>query len=199
MIRTGDANFKGHFSLFVAYVIFGLSAPIGKSAMVPGGVDPLALVFFRMVGAAFLFWTVSFLTPRERVAKKDLVLLFAASLFGMVINQLSFIVGLSKSSPVDVSLIATLGPIITMLVSAAYLKEPITLKKVLGVFMGASGVLLLILTGAELVQKESHLAGNLLCLLSSFSFAIYLTVFRDLIKRYSSITLMKWMFLYAAL
>jgi len=199
MIKTSDISFKGHSSLFVAYVIFGLSAPIGKSAMMPGGIDPFSLVFFRMAGAALLFWTASLFSPREKVAKKDLFLLLGAALFGIVINQFSFIMGLSKTSPVDVSLIATLGPIITMLVSAAYLKEPITLKKVLGVLVGAYGVLLLILTGAQLLDGESNLTGNMLCLLSSLSFAIYLTVFRDLIRRYSSITLMKWMFLYAAL
>ena len=199
MIKTEDTNFKGHFSLFVAYVIFGLSAPIGKSAMMPGGVDPLSLVFFRTAGAALLFWGASLLRPREQVDKKDIILLLGASLFGIVFNQLSFITGLSKSSPVDVSLIATLGPVITMLVSAAYLKEPITLKKILGVVVGASGVLLQTLTGAQLLNGESHLTGNLLCLLSSLSFAVYLTVFRDVIRRYSPITVMKWMFLYAAL
>jgi len=197
MIKTGDTSFKGHFSLFVAYIIFGLSAPIGKTAMMPGGIDPLALVFFRAAGAALLFWTVSLLTPRERVAKKDMLLLLGAAFFGVIINQICFIVGLSKTSPVDVALIATLGPIITMLVSAAYLKEPITFKKVLGVVVGASGVLLLILTGAELINGQSNLTGNLLCLLSSLFFAVYLTVFRDVVRRYSSITVMKWMFLYA--
>jgi len=199
MIKRSDISFKGHLSLFAAYIIFGFAAPVGKSIMMPGGIDPFSLVFFRTAGAALLFWITSLFVPREKVAKKDLFLLLGAALFGIVFNQFSFIIGLSKTSPVDVSLIATLGPIITMLVSAAYLKEPITFKKVLGVVVGASGVLLLILTGAELPGGESSLTGNLLCLLSSLSFAIYLTVFRDLIRRYSSITLMKWMFLYAAL
>ena len=199
MIKTGDISFKGHFSLFIAYVIFGLSAPIGKSAMADGIIDPLSLTYFRMTGAAVLFWGASLFVPRDPVTRKDLFLFLGASLFGVVFNQMTFICGLSKSSPVDVSLIATLGPIITMLVAAAYLKEPITFKKVLGVLVGASGVLIIIFTGVQIQNGESHTIGNLLCIASSLSFAIYLAVFRDLVRRYKSITIMKWMFLYAAI
>jgi len=199
MNRTGDASFKGHLSLFVAYIIFGLSAPIAKSAMAQGGIDPLTLIFFRVAGAAVLLWGASLLAPRERVKKRDLLLLTGASMFGITLNQLSYITGLSKTSPVDASLIATLGPIVTMLVAAVYLKEPITFKKILGVLVGAGGVFLLILTGVQMVNGESHLYGNLLCLASSLSFALYLTLFRDLVRRYSSVTVMKWMFLYATI
>ena len=198
-IKSGDTSFKGHAALFIAYIIFGLSAPIGKSAMAQGGIPPLSLFFFRVAGAALLFWITSLFAPRERVAKRDLLLLCGATAFGIIINQISYLKGLALTSPVDASLLATLGPIITMLVAAVYLKEPITFKKVLGVLVGAGGVLLLILTGAWMVNGERHLAGNLLCLTSSLSFAIYLTVFRDVVRRYSSITLMKWMFLFATL
>ena len=199
MVKRWDASLKGHLSLLVAYIIFGLSAPIAKSVMMQGEVDPLSLTFFRMAGASLLLWSVSPFAPRERVNRKDLLLLLGASVFGVATNQICYIVGLSKTSPVDASLIVTLGPIITMLIAAVYLKEPITFKKVLGVFVGASGVLLLILTGIETLNGASHTMGNLLCLASSLSFAIYLTVFRDVIRRYSSITVMKWMFLYAVI
>ena len=198
-IVRGDTSFKGHFSLFIAYIIFGLSAPIGKSVMSQGGIDPFSLVFFRMAGAATLFWIASFLVSYERVAMRDLLQLLGASLFGTVINQMTYIVGLFKTSPVDVSLLATLGPIITMFVAAAYLKEPITFKKVLGVLIGAGGVLLLIFTGVRLANGGSHASGVLLCLTSSLSFAIYLTVFRHVVLHYKPITVMKWMFLFAAL
>ena len=199
MTKSGDFSFKGHLSLFIAYIIFGLSAPIGKSVMSQGGVDPLALTHFRMLGAALLFWFASLFAPSEKVCKKDLLLLLGAALFGVTINQICYIVGLSKTSPVDASLIATLGPVITMLVAAVYLREPITFKKILGVLVGAAGVILLIFTGVHISNGSSNTAGNLICLVSSLSFAIYLTVFRDVVRRYSSITLMKWMFLYAAI
>jgi drug/metabolite transporter (DMT)-like permease len=166
--------------------------------MASGGIDPLSLFYFRAAGAATLFWIASLLTPQEHVSKKDLLLLLGAAVFGIVFNQISYLTGLSMTSAVDASLLATLGPIITMLVAALYLKEPITFTKVIGVLVGAGGVFLLIFTGVQTTSVEGHLSGNLLCLASSFFFAIYLTVFRDVVRRYSSITVMKWMFLFAA-
>ena len=58
--------------------------------------------------------------------------IFFASLFALVFNQGIFIFGLSMTSPIDASIVTTTLPIVTMIVAAIYLKEPITNKKVLG-------------------------------------------------------------------
>ena len=94
---------KGHAALLAANIVWGLNAPIGKSVLWseanPGGVSPFALSVYRMVGAALLFWAVSLLLPRERVAPRDIVLLFFASLFGIQLNQMLFLWGRFSSSP----------------------------------------------------------------------------------------------------
>ena len=41
--------------------------------------------------------------------------------------------------------------------------------------------------------------GDVLCIVSAVSYATYLTAFRDVIVRYSPVTTMKWMFLFAAI
>ena len=99
-----------------------------------------------MVGAAIAFWIASLFTKREHVKSEDLMLLFFAALFGIVLNQGSFIFGLSLTSPIDASIVTTTTPIVTMIVAAIYLKEPVTNKKVLGIFVGAMGALTLILS-----------------------------------------------------
>jgi len=194
-----DRNFKGHAALFVAYIIFGLNTPIAKSVLEHEELFSASTVtFFRIGGAAVLFWILSLFTKKESVSPCDLLWLFGASLFGISINQMTFIVGLSHTSPIDASVIVTTGPIITMLLAAFFLKEPITWKKAIGVLIGALGALLLILTGEMTRQHQTTVVGSLLCLLSTLSFAIYLAAFKKVILRYSPVTLMKWMFLYAA-
>ena len=178
-------------------IIFGFNLPISKILLSLDYMSSFSLNFFRMVGGAALFWLVSLFVKREKVAPKDILLLFLASFFGIQLNQITFLKGLSMTAPLDASIIATVGPILTMIIAALYLKEPITWKKVIGVLIGASGALLLILNMSK-EGNESHLAGNLLCLLSSASYAFYLVVFRGLIGRYKPVTLMKWMFLFAA-
>ncbi|MDR0507470.1 MAG: DMT family transporter [Dysgonamonadaceae bacterium] len=192
-----DKNLKGHAALLVAYIIFGLNIPVVKVVFSSSEVSAIALTFFRMAGAALLFWITSLFTKREAVVKRDLFLLFLASLFGVLINQITFIEGLSQTSPVDAGIIATMAPLMTMILAAFFLKEPVTWKKVIGVFIGATGALLLILNSNESANEEASIAGNFLCVLSGLSFAIYLTLFKQLILRYSAVTLMKWMFLFA--
>jgi len=196
---NNDKNYKGHLAMLAASIIWGLNAPIGKAAL-DFGIPPLALTTFRFFGAAIAFWFISLFTKKERVKNEDLLMLFFAALFGIVFNQGTFIFGLSLTSPIDASIVTTMAPIVTMIVAAIVLKEPITGKKVLGVFVGAIGALILILTSqAGTGGKSGNIAGDLLCLTAQLSFAIYLTVFKGLIEKYSSVTIMKWMFIYASM
>ncbi|MDR0971199.1 MAG: DMT family transporter [Bacteroidales bacterium] len=190
---------KGHIAILFVNIIFGLNIPIAKSVLFDSSIDPIALTYFRMLGATFVFWIASLFIKRERVSGKDILFLVVASFLGIAVNQTSFVVGLNTTSPIDASLIVTLTPIITMLISAAYLKEPITYKKVIGVLVGCAGAVILILSsrhGAFSVTYRSWL-GNALCLLSSLAYASYLVFFRDFIKTKHPITLMKYMFLFS--
>ncbi len=199
MLIPDDKNVRGHLSLLAANLIFGLNGPIAKTVLAEPTMTPFALNMMRMAGAALLFWGVSLFGKWERVSPRDLLLLFFASLFSIQLNQTSFLIGLSMTSPIDASIVATLVPILTMVFAAMFLREPITVIKVLGVVVGATGALLLILNNGAVGRGDSHMGGNLICLIGATSYAIYLSVFRGLISRYSSITLMKWMFLFAAI
>ncbi len=194
---------KGHAALLVANVIWGLNAPIGKGALLsaanPEGIAPQALTLFRMVGACALFWLLSLFTARERVAPRHLMQLFFASLFGVQINQMLFLWGLSLTSPIDVSIICTITPIVTMVLAMLFLGEPITRMKAGGVALGAAGAVALVLLTAHDAGQSSSLAGNVICLMSALSYSVYLTACRDAIVRYTPVTTMKWMFLFASI
>ena len=183
-----------------ACITFGLLAPVSKSLFGTGLVSAYALTMMRMGGGAVVFWIASLFTRREHVPPRDLLLFFFASLLGIVLNQGTYVLGVSKTSPIDASVVTTTTPIFVMIIAALYLREPITGKKILGVVVGAAGALLLILSGAHLVSGRTgsgSISGDLLCLFAQLSFATYFVVFKKLISRYSPVTLMKWMFLYA--
>ena len=125
-----DKNLKGHALAFTANVMWGLMSPIGKSALTE--FSALSVTTFRMVGAAAAFWILSAFCKQEQVGHRDMLKIFFASLFALVFNQGIFIFGLSLTSPIDASIVTTTLPIVTMVVAAIYLKEPITNKKVMG-------------------------------------------------------------------
>ncbi len=193
-------NTIGHMAIFAANIFWGFMSPVSKAVLSSGYMSSLALTTIRMIGAAAIFWLASAFTKKEQVNPHDLMMLFFASLFSITINQGCFIAGISMTSPIDASVVATTIPIITMIIAAMYLKEPVTSKKVLGIFLGAIGALILIASGGNAEESNnSNMTGNLLCLAGECSVAIYYVVFRDLIRRYHPVTLMKWMFTYATI
>ena len=189
---------KAHLALFAAGCMWGLMSPVGKAAM-DAGFTSLSLASMRMIGAAICFWIASLFAPKEKVSKRDLVLLFFAGLFCIVFNQGLFILGLSYTSPVDSTIMTTSLPILTMILAALFLKEPITPLKITGVIIGMIGALLLILSSQGGSEKTGNIWGDILCLIAQTSFALYLTLFKGLISRYNIFTLMKWMFTYASI
>ena len=185
-------------AMFSANLIFGLNTPVSRTLM-PEVLNPYALSFFRLIGACLLFWLVSLFTKKEHVPAKDLLMLFFASFFALSFNQLPYFVGLSMTSPIDASIVVTMLPILTMILAAVIIKEPITLVKAIGVLVGASGALLLVFTSHTLHLGKSNFWGNLIVFGGVASFAIYLTVFKDVVSRYSPVTVMKWMFLFGTI
>lgn len=167
--------------------------------LMPEILDPLALTFFRFSGGMVLFWLASLFVKNEKVSTKDIFLLGAASFFGLSMNQIPFFYGLSLTSPIDASIVVTMLPIATMILAALFLKEPVTQMKIIGVLVGASGALLIVLNSAPEQGGNGNMMGNLIVFLGVISFGIYLTVFKNLISRYHPVTVMKWMFLWATL
>ena len=174
-------------------------APVGKDAMLHG-IDGIDLVSFRVLGGAVLFWLTSFFTAKEHVPLRDVVKFAFAGLFALVFNQCSYTIGLGMTSPSNSSIMTTSMPIFAMILSFLILKEPITWKKVLGVLMGCSGAVIIILTSAHADNaKVGNIWGDLLCITAQLSFALYLSLFKNLLSRYSLFTINKWMFTWATL
>ncbi len=194
------SKLKGHLAMAGANTMWGLMAPVAKMAMAAGTVTPLLMTNFRIAGAALLFWAASAFTRREHVTGPDLLRLAGAAMLGILFNQGCYIFGVGFTSPGDASIITTTMPLWVMVLAALILKEPITLKKVGGILLGGSGALLLVMGGTKSgVKGDNPTLGNLLVLTAQVSYALYLTFYRNFIRKYSVVTLMKWMFTFAAI
>lgn len=185
--------------MFGACAGWGLMSPVGKDAMLHG-FDGITMVSFRVAGACLLFWIASLFAPKEQVPWRDRLMFIGAALTGLLFNQCCFTIGLSITSPINASIVTTSMPIFAMILAALILREPITGKKALGVLMGCSGALILILSSAAHADaRVGDIRGDLLCLFAQFSFALYLSLFNPIIKRYNVFTVNKYMFSWATL
>lgn len=183
-----------------ANTMWGLMSPVAKLVMAGGIVSPLLMTDFRIVGAAILFWTLSLFSKSEHVPPRDLALLAGAGMLGILFNQGCFIFGVGFTSPGEASIITTTMPMWVMLLAWIILGEPITLKKAGGIALGATGAVMLVFSAVTngAIRGDNPVLGDVLVLMAQLSYALYLTFYKNFIRKYSLVTLMKWMFTFAA-
>jgi drug/metabolite transporter (DMT)-like permease len=189
---------KAHLALFMANLFYGINYVITKGVM-PTYISPTALTFLRIMPSTLMFWLLCHFYYKEKVDKKDIPRLIVAGFLGVFINQLMFIKGLSYSSPIDAAIIMTTNPILVLILSAIFLKETITKTKATGVLLGAAGALILILGKGFKGFNADSITGDILLLLNSFSFALYLIVSKPLMEKYTATVVLKWAFLFGAI
>ena len=189
----------GHLACFIAYAIFGINIIVCKDLTSSRLISPIALFCIRSIGAGALFWLISCFLPKEQVEKKDYGKILLASLLGFFLTQITFLVAIPDITPMDCSMVSALSPIYTMFIAAYALKEPITLRKAGGVTISFLGIIYLIMNSVTSTggTTETSVTGILLIIANSICFSLYLGLFKPVISRYSVITFMKWIFLFA--
>ena len=188
----------GHISCFVAYAIFGFNIIFCKDLTNGHLISPIAIFCLRAIGAGSLFWLLSLFMPEEKIEKKDHIKIFSASMLGFVTCQLTFLIGLPYITPMDCSIMTAMSPIYTMIMAALVLKEPLTLKKAGGVAVSFAGVIYLIVNKASTGgAAQTTPFGIVMIIFNILSFSMYLAIFKPLIQKYSVVTFMKWIFLFA--
>ncbi|HNP17551.1 MAG TPA: DMT family transporter [Fulvivirga sp.] len=187
-------NLKVHAALFLVSLIYGANYSIAKIAL-PEYLEPFGFIVLRIGMASILFWLFSKTSVAEKVEKKDFLLLVASAFFGVAVNQMLFFKGLSLTNPINASVIMTASPIMVMLTAYVLGKEKLTVNKIIGVLIGASGAYLLLTKDGTSLAHGTFL-GDMFILLNGTSYAIYLVIVKPLMAKYRPITVIKWVFLF---
>ena len=187
------------FALFMVQLLYGLNYTIAKVVMNGNYIKPFGFVLLRVAGAALLFWILGLFIPQQKIEKKDFIKLFAASLFGVVINMLFFFKGLEFTSPIHASAIMTITPVIILILSAYVLKEKVTLLKVIGITLALCGALVLTIYGKSIRAGDNVILGNLLVFLNAISYSIYVVLIKKLTAKYHPFSFIKWLFLFGSI
>ena len=179
-----------------ATTIYGLNHTIAKEVM-PTYIQGFGFVQVRLLGAAILFWLVSLFIPQQKIDRADLPKMLLCALFGMDINMLCFFKGIELSTPINSAVLITITPILVFVFSAILIKERLLLPRVVGVILGFIGALVLIVFGNEIRQDAPNIPlGNTLFVVNASSFAMYLVLVKSLSKKYTTVHLLKWLFLF---
>ena len=164
-----------------------------------GYVPAYSFILFRVIGATLLFWILGFFLPKEKIEKTDITKLVLCGLFGVAANQLMFFKGLEMTSTINASIIMTSNPVLVLALSAIILKERVGILKILGITIGLTGAVLLILNKGGTGDKLSSVEGDLLILMNASSYGLYLILAKPIMQKYSPLTVIKWVFTFGSI
>lgn len=179
---------------------FGVFPAVGKIAMSAQGFTPKAVLVWRLaVGAAVL---MGYAVARHRRAAfpppAELARLFGLALLGVIVNQLLFLEGLSRTTTVNAGLLITVIPVATIAIAVALGRERPTRRRVLGMSLAVAGVAaLFLLRDAEL--GASTAVGDAFIVINAISYSFYLVLAKGVLSRQPQIVVVAWLFVFGLL
>ncbi len=184
-----------HIALVFTNIFFAINLSVVKHLTNNGLVKPFGLNVVRIGFSVILFWILFLIRPVNiKIDKRDRMRLFLCGLFGIAINQLMFIKGLSLTYSIHAALLLLITPILIVIIAAWILKERLGLLKISGLALGVSGALVLILTKDNSGNGDNVLLGDLFIIINAISYTIYFIIVKPLMLRYDAVVVLRWIF-----
>lgn len=153
---------------------------------------PAELAFLRFMGAGLLFALLLAVTGRPLVPPRPVrprVLLLG--LLALPVNQILFLVGLSRSTASHAAILYALTPVLVLLAARIFLGQAITPLRAVGVALAFAGVAVMLLERG-LAQEIGPLVGDLLILGAVVAWAAYTILARPLTRAHGVVTGTGW-------
>lgn len=167
-------------------LIWGVNFIIAKVAL--RHLDPVTLASFRVVLSAVLILPVYLASPQRKrnFSRGDVWEFVKLGLFGVAINQMCFTIGINYTTVSHSALIVGMGPIYVLMLAWLLGLESMTWKKIIGMVLAFSGVV--VLAGEHgLSLQGGSLLGDLITLAGSWGFAFYVVLGKKVAPRFDSV------------
>jgi len=188
-------NAKAHLGLLGTNLFFASNYSAIKYFTGNHYAGPFGLNLIRIGVSLILFWILFLFYPsKSNIRRKDILPFIICAIAAIVLNQMLFIKGLSYTFSIHASLLTLITPIMITIIAARVLKEKLTTGKIIGLFLGISGAVLLIVTREASAPGENVLLGDVLVILSSMAYTFYFILVKPLMIKYSAIHVMRWVF-----
>jgi len=185
-------------ALLAVQVLFGLNYVISKDVVT--AFPPLAWASIRALISACLLVLVAILLNRKhpKLDRKFFLPLIPLSMLSVSLNQSLFLVGLTKTTATNSSILNTLIPVFTLLIVTLKGMERLTLKRAFGFLLGLLGVLAL--RGVENLSVGGETwVGDVMTILNCACYATFLVVGKQWISQYDKIWATAWLFIAGSL
>lgn len=191
-------RYAPHLALVGCNLLWAMDYPL-YHILLPGYLQPVALLFLALLSTALFAHLPLLREPMERVERRDMPLLLIGALLIGVLHKGFLMKGLSLTSPIDGAIINTAGPLIVLLLSLFAHKERLTSSRILGLMLGLTGAIAVILWGGDEAHEKSDLKGNLMVVAAVATTALYTVWLKEALLKYRVTTVLRWIYTFAAL
>lgn len=195
LIKVVNKRNLAHTALVFTNLFFAINLTAVKHLTNLQLIKPFGLNVVRIGVSLLLFWVLCLSRRvKVRIDKPDRVRLFLCSVTGIAVNQLLFIKGLSLTYPIHASLLMLTTPILIVFIAAWVLKEQIGFLKLIGLVLGISGALVLILFKGSGTNGGDVLMGDVMIIINAISYTIYFIIVKPLMLKYDPVVILTWLF-----
>ena len=181
---------RAHVALLCCNIVWACDYPF-YNLLLGRYIDPLAMVTASLIVAAILSWIPTLWEGCEPIERSDWGIMLTAALLMGLVRKMMMMFGLSRTSPIDGSIIATIVPLIVLVVSVVARLDKFTFRKVLGLGLGLAGAVAVVLTSNMSSHANSELWGNVMMMCSGVVTAIYMVFLRRMVSKYRITTVLR--------
>jgi drug/metabolite transporter (DMT)-like permease len=184
-----------HAALLAVQFFFS-TLPIAAKYHVLPHMPPAGLVLLRVAGGAAVLLAIARAGARPHIDdRRDLGRLALYAILGVAVNQMLFIEGLSRTTPINAQVIGTTIPVFTLMFGALAGVDRLGAARLAGIALAAAGAIFLIGPDRIELTPETTL-GNAMIAINALAYSLYLVLAKPILKRYDSVTVMAWVFVF---
>lgn len=152
------------------------------------GMSPILLALLRFALASPVMLGMALLKGTSlRIRMKDVPAVVLLALTGVTLLYVLQFTGIQRTTATSAALLINTNVLFIAILSAIFLKETLSRKKILGVLCGFFGAALIVTNGS--LHITGSVAGDVLIILSALCWAIYSVVGKRVMQRYDPIAI----------
>ncbi|MBD5641721.1 MAG: EamA family transporter [Desulfovibrio sp.] len=189
----------GNACILLATIFWGVNVAVTK-ALIPEWMSANAISAVRLLGGCALFWIASLAFHCKPVDKEDWPRIILGGAVGLFAFIFLFVLSLRYGSAIDISIIMTLPPMFVILMGVLFAHQRPAMLEYAGMVVSFIGAVIVIVSGGGGGHAASDpILGDCLAIASCVCYAFYLFILQKPSRKYKPITLLRWVFLFAAI
>lgn len=182
--------------------LWGTTYVCGRYLIGGGKIDPLSLCLIRFTAGGIILFLIACIVSRKKIfsfSGRDMFKLSGLSMIGIFGSSLFIFMGQKYSSAINAAMIMNLSPLITMFICFFY-GEKIRFLQIAGTVLGLTGCMMVVnvITLEGFRYSPSGFLGDLLLLVASGLWAVYVVYSKPIVMRYGGLPTTAWALLFGA-